>query len=219
MRATRESFDMSRELERALGALEGAQRRLERTEERVRVGRKATPMTSGDDAPSSTRSSPRRWAEPVVTAKPHHNAAATPHSRTGSIMRSGAFEDEDRSIPVYVPPDGEPCPQPAMRWAPGRTPGERGGGFRSAPRVPISLEERKGAAKDKKALLAGAAARECIAPSGSGWDGPFRVHRPPGPIKPGEKVVGLTVRNRPETAPLRRALERQYRQAAKAQEW
>ena len=98
-----------------------------------------------------------------------------------------------------------------MRWARARRPGDIGRGYRPAPRVPVTVGDRI-AAIDPKANYTGFAARACVQPDVQ-WGGPYRVHRPDGPIKPNEMVVGLTVKNESHTKPLRVALERQYRQA------
>ena len=54
---------------------------------------------------------------------------------------------------------------------------------------------------------------DALAPP-DGWDGPYRVRRPTGPVGPRELVVGLAPKNDHEHMPFRRALEAQYRTTA-----
>ena len=204
-RDQRETNLLTASLEMTLATLAGAERSLARTEERVNMHRRLLKE-------EVVKANKAKRAPPPMPSAP---ATAEQYYPTGYIEGEQHLEagQVDPSIamtrPVYVPERHEPCPQPMMRWPGNLVPGS--GKHRQAPRVPVSIAQRQAAVGTRQELLAGQGARDCIAPPNH-WGGPYRVRRPEGLIGPKEQVVGLTPKHNPNTVPLRRALEQQYKQ-------
>jgi hypothetical protein len=216
------------ELKVANARLSRAENRMARTEHELhnvlRDSRQQQQQQSQQQPQPQHRVAPKKRPQSAGVAQHRQRAASGRQGPPGASSARSALElhhpdhaDLDEELlPAWVPGLGDPKPQPTMRWANARGPCETAEMHRRrAPQAPKLKANR--VPVSRAVMLNGAGARDALAPP-DGWDGPYRVRRPTGPVGPRELVVGLAPKNDHEHMPFRRALEAQYRRTAHASE-